>query len=375
MLTGEAEFAEWADGRPRLVMEDFYRWQRRRLGVLMDGDGPLGGRWNLDADNREPPPGHRPPRPYRPREGPLDDEVRRDLDRMRLATFGRDGPRRFAATAAEAGRALDAFVERALPEFGAYQDAMLGGERTMWHSLLSAPLNLGVLDPRRCVRRAEAALSSGDAPLNSVEGFVRQVIGWREFAWGASRQLAWAGVDALGADRPLPALLWGEGTTRMACLGDALAGLQETAYAHHIERLMLFGNLMLLLGVRPAEGLEWFRSAFVDAYDWVMAPNVLGMALHADGGRITSKPYAAGGRYVQRMSDHCGRCAYRPTDRVGERACPFTVLYWDFVARHAQRLRANPRTSRAVAGLERLDPGEVADLRDRAAALREDFDA
>jgi deoxyribodipyrimidine photolyase-related protein len=161
----------------------------------------------------------------------------------------------------------------------------------------------------------------------------------------------------------------------MACLGDALAGLEETAYAHHIERLMLFGNLMLLLGVRPAEGLEWFRSAFVDAFDWVMAPNVLGMALHADGGRITSKPYAAGGRYVQRMSDHCGRCAYRPTERVGERACPFTVLYWDFVARHADRLRGNRRTSRAVAGLGRLDPGEVRELRERARSLRSDFDA
>lgn len=373
-LTPPEAFAAWAGDRRRLVMEDFYRWQRVRLDVLMDGDGPVGGRWNLDAENRSGPPADvAPPRPYRPREGRHDEEVRRDLDAARLPSFGRDGPRLWAATADEAGRALERFTEDRLERFGTYQDAMLGGERTLWHAGLSAPLNVGVLDPMRCVRRAERALAEGAAPLNSVEGFVRQVIGWREYVWGMYRLSDWSGLNALGADRPLPVVFWGEGETRMACLGDALDGVAETAYGHHIERLMLFGNLMLLLGVEPGEGLEWFRSVFVDAFDWVMAPNVLGMALHADGGRMMTKPYAAGGRYVDRMSDHCGRCAYRPTERTGPRACPFTVLYWDFTARHRERLARNPRTSRAAAGLGRLRDLDA--VRARAAQLRERFDA
>ncbi len=375
-LTDHAEFSAWLDGRSRMVMEDFYRRQRVRLDVLMDGDRPIGGRWNLDAENREPPPrDRRPPAPRLPEEDDLDAEVRRDLDAMGLATFGLDGPRRWPATPEESEAMLEDFVTRRLPDFGRYQDAMLAGERTMWHACISAALNVGVLDPLTCVRRAERAFAEGDAPLAAVEGFVRQIIGWREYVHGLWHALDWEGVNALGADASLPAPFTGAARTRMACLSDALDGVARTAYAHHIERLMLFGNLMLLLGVRPDAALEWFRSVFVDAFDWVMAPNVLGMALHADGGRMMTKPYAAGGRYVQRMSDHCGGCEYRPTERTGARACPFTVLYWDFIARHRERFRRDPRMSRAVAGLDRLDPVEVGDLRARAARLRAHFDA
>ena len=249
-LTTAEEFAGWADGRRRVVMEDFYRWQRRRLGVLMDGDEPAGGRWNLDADNRHRPPrDRRPPRPYAPREDAIDDEVRRDLDALGLRTWGDDGPRRWPATRDQARRALAAFVERRLAGFGPWQDAMLGGERLLWHSGLSSSLNLGLLGPLEAVRAVQQAYRAGDVPLQSAEGFVRQVIGRREYVWGVYRLRArrWRRMNALRARGDLPSVLWGE-PTRMRCLSEAVGGVRATAYAHHIERLMLFGNLVLLLG-------------------------------------------------------------------------------------------------------------------------------
>jgi deoxyribodipyrimidine photolyase-related protein len=370
-------FSRWADGRRTLTMEHFYRDQRRRLDLLMDGDEPCGGRWNFDADNRKPPPPQSdPPAPYRPREGRHDEAVRRELDDFELDTWGEDGPRRWPADRAQARRALSRFIREALPTFGPYQDAMIGGERTLWHSLLSSSLNLGLLSPLEVAEAAEAAYRSGSAPLQSVEGFIRQVIGWREYVWCLYwyRQPRWRSMNALGADAPLPAVLE-TGETEMACLADAVAGVKQTAYAHHIERLMLFGNLVLLCGTEPTAALDWFHRAFIDGFHWVMAPNVLGMATWADGGEMMTKPYAASGRYVDRMSTYCKGCRYSPGVRVGEDACPFTTLYWDFLARHRATLEANRRMGPVLGNLDRFDETERRQIGERAQALRIHFDA
>ena len=371
-LTHPDEFAEWASGRKLLRMEDFYRRQRRRLDVLMDGDEPAGGRWNFDPDNRKPPPaGKRPPRPYRPREDEVDQQVRRHLDRMGLNTYGEDGPRLWAGSHAEARRALERFVETRLADFGPWQDAMLEGEPFMWHSMISPALNLGLLDPLECVRAAEAAYRDGRAPIASVEGFIRQIIGWREYVWGTYwlEGERWARMNALRAERELPEALW-SGETEMRCVAATVSSLRETGYAHHIERLMVLGNLTLLTATEPQQVLDWFHGCFVDGYEWVMAPNVLGMATYADGGRMMSKPYAAGGRYVDRMSDHCGECRFRPDRRTGEDACPFSAMYWDFLDRNRERLGDNARLRMPLRNLEGIDGGELDAIRDRARAAR-----
>jgi deoxyribodipyrimidine photolyase-related protein len=370
-------FARWADGRKRLVMEPFYRDQRRRLDLLMDGDEPAGGRWNYDSENRRPPPGDAdPPSPYRPRESAHDDAVRAELDRLGVETWGEDGPRLWPADRTQARRALRRFIDTALPMFGPYQDAMLGHRRTMWHSLLSSSLNLGLLSPLECAEAAQQAYREDRAPLPSVEGFIRQVIGWREYVWCLYwyRATEWSSYNALNADAPLPTVLE-TGETEMRCLSDAVGGLRRTGYAHHIERLMLFGNLVLLCGTRPHDALDWFHRAFIDGYAWVMAPNVLGMATWADGGQMMTKPYAASGRYVDRMSDHCQSCRYDPGTRVGENACPFTTLYWDFLSRNRRTLQANRRMAPLLGNLDRIGDTERREIRSRARALRAHFDA
>jgi deoxyribodipyrimidine photolyase-related protein len=376
-LTAEDDFEHWAHGRRRLVMEDFYRWQRSRLGVLMDGDEPCGGRWNFDAENRKgPPKGVTPPRPYRPREDALDDAVRAELDDLDIATWGDDGPRLWPADRDQARRALAHFIDTVLGDFGPYQDAMIGGQRMLWHSLLSSSLNLGLLDPLECARAAERAYREGRAPLQSVEGFIRQIIGWREYIWCMYWHVGgrWGEMNALDAHAPLPAVLE-TGQTDMRCLADAVGGLAATGYAHHIERLMLFGNLVLLAGVDPQVARDWFHRAFIDGYDWVMAPNVLGMATWADGGMMMTKPYAASGRYVHRMSDHCRACRYDPGTRTGDDACPFTTLYWDFLDRNRERLARVGRIQMPLRNLERIDPGELELIRHQARNLRERFEA
>ena len=376
-LTDPEQFSHWAAPRGRLVMEDFYRDQRRRLGLLMDGDQPTGGRWNFDAENRRTPPATaRPPQAYRPREDEHDAAVRHELDASGIKTWGEDGPRRWPANRAQAQRALRRFIEVALPEFGPFQDAMLDGQRTMWHSLLSSSLNLGLLSPLECAQAAEDAYRAGQAPLTSTEGFIRQIIGWREFIWCMYWHLApdWAQMNALDAHAPLPDVLE-TGTTRMRCLSQAVGGLRRTGYAHHIERLMLFGNLVLLTGTEPAAARDWFHRTFIDGYDWVMAPNVLGMATWADGGRMMTKPYAASGRYVDRMSDHCANCVYEPGARTGDAACPFTTLYWDFLARNRERLKDNHRMTMMLRNLDRIEPRELTEISARAGRLRRDFDA
>ena len=382
-LTSPEYFAEWAGGRKQLRMEDFYRAQRRRFDLLMDGDEPAGGAWNFDPENRKPPPADlRPPRPYRPREDGVDAEVRADLDRLvadGMAMSGADGKRIFPATRTEARRALASFCRDRLPTFGPYQDAMIGGERFMWHALLSSSLNLGLLEPLEVARAAERAYRDGDAPIESVEGFVRQVIGWREYVWGIYRLRGadMATANALGAEATVPEAIASldPEATGMACMSDVLAGVRDTAYAHHIERLMLLGNLFLTLGVQPGAAIDWFHSSFIDGFEWVMVPNVAGMALWADGGKMMTKPYAASGRYVDRMSDYCSGCRYSIKERSGPDACPFTVLYWDFLDRNRELLQSNRRMWMQMKNLDRIDPGEMGEIRKSAALLRKDFTA
>lgn len=379
-LVPHAEFGEWAGRRSggSLRMEGFYRWVREGHDLLMDGDGPAGGRWNLDHDNREPPPRGAASLdvegPWQPVEDEIDAEVRHDLDRWERAGevsfVGRDGPRRFPVTRREGLAALRRFVTHRLPEFGRYEDAVLAADPVMSHSLLSVPLNLGLLHPAECVERAEQAWRAGNAPLNSVEGFVRQIAGWREYVW----QLYWHfGEDyrhrnALRHTAPLPDwfLDLDADAVTANCLSTVLAQVRDTGWTHHIPRLMVLGSRALQDGWDPAAVTDWFHRCFVDGYDWVMLPNVVGMSQYADGGLMTTKPYTSGGAYLHKMSDLCGPCAYRPTVRVGEQACPYSTGYWAFLHRHRDRLAGNNRTAQAVRGLDRLS--DLPELLEQAAA-------
>ncbi|MFJ9637118.1 cryptochrome/photolyase family protein [Streptomyces sp. NPDC101178] len=373
-LVSHDDFAEWAgngEGKGRsgggnLRLEGFYHWVRERHDLLMDGDNPAGNRWNLDHDNREPPPRGRQALdvrgPWRPSEDEIDDEVRRDLDRWErdgeVSFVGRDGPRGFPATRREARAALRHFVAHRLAGFGRHEDAMLAADPVLSHSLLSVPLNLGLLDPAECVEPAEQAYREGEAPLNSVEGFVRQIAGWREYVW----HLYWhfgeeyRHRNALRHTTVLPDwfLDLDADAVTANCLSTVLAQVRDTGWTHHIPRLMVLGSRALQDGWDPAAVTDWFHRCFVDGYDWVMLPNVVGMSQYADGGRMTTKPYTSGGAYINKMSDFCAPCAYRPTDRTGDQACPYTAGYWSFLHRHRTRLAANHRTARAVKGLDRL---------------------
>lgn len=357
-----SDFADWAGERTKFRMEDFYRDQRRRFDILMRGNEPEGGTWNYDHDNREPPPKKQStlevPKPYQPREDDIDEQVRKDLDAMKLDTVGADGPRLFAVTPAEAKRALQRFIEHRLGAFGRYEDAMLGQDWAMSHSLLSVPLNLGVLHPLDAVHAAEQAYRDGQAPLAAVEGFIRQILGWREYMW----HLYWHfGPDytrknTLDARTPLPDW-WAEldsDTVTAECLRHALEGVRDRGWTHHIQRLMILGSHALQRGYRPDQLTEWFATTYVDGFRWVMPTNVVGMSQHADGGLLATKPYTSGGAYINKMSDHCGSCPYDPKKRLGDDACPFTAGYWAFVHRHRDLLEKNNRTQRMVSSMDRL---------------------
>lgn len=361
-------FTAWADGHgtTHLRQEDFYRWVRHTHDLLMDGDQPAGGRWNLDHDNREPPPKGAGtldvPPPYRPRESDIDAEVRADLDRWArdgdVEFVGEDGPRQFPATRREALAALRRFTAHRLATFGAYEDAVLADDATMSHSRLSSSLNLGLLDPAECVERAEACWRSGDAPLNSVEGFVRQIAGWREFVWHLYWHFGTGYRDSNELRHRAPLPDWftelSSARTDANCLTHALDQVRTTGWTHHIPRLMILGSYALQRGWEPHAVTDWFHRSFVDGYDWVMVPNVVGMSQYADGGRMTTKPYTSGGAYIDRMSDLCGPCRYKPSVRVGDDACPFTAGYWAFLHRHRDRFEHNARMSQPVRGLDRL---------------------
>jgi deoxyribodipyrimidine photolyase-related protein len=373
-VTSEEDFAAWAGaiGGRRLLLEDYYRFVRARTGILMEGEAPVGGQWNYDHDNRQPPPRNAVtlglPDPWWPEEDDIDEGVRADLDRWQAAgeirLVGDDGPRRFAATTAEARAALADFVETRLGDFGPFEDATLTGDWTMAHSLLSAPMNLGLLDPREVAETVAAEYTAGNAPLSSVEGFVRQVVGWRDYVWHLYWHLGEDFADrhnALGATSPLPRefLELDAAAIDANCLHHTIDGLRRHGWAHHIQRLMIIGNWALQRGYDPKQLTDWFTDMFVDGTPWVMTANVVGMSQHADGGIIATKPYAAGGAYINKMTDYCGGCRFNPKVRVGDDACPYTAGYWAFLDRVEPALRGNNRMAQPLAGLRRLADREA----------------
>ena len=370
---GRDDFARWARGRKQLVMEFFYRGLRKRFDVLMEDGQPAGGAWNFDRANRgsfgRKGPGQLPPpRRFEPDEitrGVLAEVADRFPDHPGdLESFG------WPVTREEAEAALDAFISRRLALFGRYQDAMWQGEPWLYHAGISAALNLKLLDPRRAVDAAVAAWRAGQAPLEAVEGFVRQVLGWREFIRGVYwlEMPGYAERNHFDHARPLPSFFW-DADTDLNCLQQCFGDTLANGYAHHIQRLMVIGNFALLAGLDPEAVCSWFLGIYVDAVEWVELPNTLGMALHADGGIVGTKPYVASGAYIKRMSNYCAGCRYDPGKRSGEDACPFNLLYWDFLARNLETLAGNPRMGLALKNLERIDAEELAQIRAGAEAF------
>ena len=367
------DFVAWARGKRSLRMEFFYRDMRRTHGVLLDGvgpdgGGPEGGQWNYDAENRK-----RLPRGV---EAPATPEFAPDaitLEVMALVAerfaghFGEVDGFSLPVTSREAHAALADFVARRLPQFGDWQDAMKTGESALFHALVSTSMNCGLLLAREVCQAAEDAYRAGLVPLNAAEGFIRQVLGWREFVRGIYwlHMPEYGRKNALGAVRAVPQFYW-DGATRMNCVHQAVVDTREHAYAHHIQRLMITGNFALLAGLDPVQVDEWYLIVYADAYEWVEMPNVRGMALFADGGVIGSKPYAASGAYINRMSDYCAGCAYDVREGVGENACPFNSLYWDFIARHADVFAGNHRMAMPVKTMQRMAPEKLGALRARA---------
>ena len=352
-----AGFSRWADGRKQLRMEFFYREMRRESGFLMDGDAPAGGQWNYDSDNRKPLPGGLG-LPRRARFEP--DGIPREvlaLVRERFKThYGTLEPFGWGVTRADALAALDHFITSCLPSFGDVQDAMKQGEPFLFHALLSPYLNCGLLTAREVCERAELAYRADLAPLNAVEGFIRQILGWREYVRGIYwlKMPDYAETNALSADRKLPDFYW-TGETKMNCLHQCVSDTMQNAYAHHIQRLMVLGNFALLAGIAPREIEAWYLAVYADAYEWVELPNVHGMVLYADGGLLASKPYAASGAYIDRMSDYCKGCVYDVKQKIGEKACPFNILYWNFMIKNEPALAGNPRMAMPFRTLHAMD--------------------
>ncbi len=376
-ICGILEFQTWAQSRNDLVMEFFYREMRRKTGLLMTADGkPEGGRWNLDKENRAPPTrGINYPEPMRFVPDETTGDVLTMVAERFAAHFGRLENFALPVTAWQARQALEHFVRTALPDFGTYQDAMVTGQDWLYHSWLSPALNLGLLTPIEVAQAAAAAYAAGDVPLNAAEGFIRQVIGWREYVrgyyWMEMPEVADA--NALEATRPLPEFYW-TGETDMLCMAEAVRNTRDHGYAHHIQRLMVLGNFAMLAGVQPQHVADWFLAVYADAYEWVELPNVIGMSQHADGGRLATKPYAAGGAYINRMSDHCKRCHYDVKQKTGPEACPFNALYWDFLARHERRFRRNRRMVQMYANWDRMQPEVRNGYRTSAATFLESLE-
>ena len=369
-ICSEGEFGQWAEGRKQLRMEYFYRDMRRKTNLMMDGDKPAGGQWNFDKDNRKP------AKPDLFRRQPLRfapdavTETVLDLVQSRFSHFGKLRPFGWATDRAGALAALDHFIAHALPSFGDEQDAMLRGDPTLSHALISPYLNLGLLTPMEVCLAAEAAWQAGCVPINAAEGFIRQIIGWREYIRGiwALKGPDYITQNALDHRAGLPPLYWGA-PTKMACLSHAIAQTRDLAYAHHIQRLMVTGNFALLAGVDPAQVHQWYQSVYIDAFEWVEAPNTIGMSQFADGGVVASKPYVSSGAYIDRMSDYCGACAYAVKEKTGENACPFNLLYWHFLVRHRDRFKSNPRMGQMYHTWDKM----AATHRDRVLAEADQF--
>jgi len=376
-LASHKAFARWIDGRADPRMEWFYREMRRHTGLLMEGGKPVGGKWNFDKENRKPPP-KRMAIP-RPPAFPPDDTTKAILDLVERRFgdhFGSIDDFGFAVTREQAEAARDWFLDNALPRFGDYEDAMITGEPVLWHAHLSPYINSGLIDPLDLCRRVEARWQEGKVPLNAAEGFIRQIIGWREYVRGI---YWWTGPDYVkrnffGNRRKLPAWYW-TGETDMHCLSEAIGQTLELAYAHHIQRLMVTGNFALIMGADPAHVHQWYLEVYADAYEWVELPNTLGMSQFGDGGLLGSKPYASSGAYINRMSDYCRHCRYDVSKRTGADACPFNALYWDFLVRNRDKLGDNRRLAMPYRNWDRIAAPEQQAIRDRAAELLEGLEA
>ncbi len=375
----DQEFIDWARSRKRLRMEDFYREGRQRFNILMEGDQPVQGRWNFDRENRKPPKGKLTlPEAlwFEPDAMTQDviDWVQRSPVFKASQTYWSIESFQWGVTREQALQVLDFFIQTRLSDFGPYQDAMVTGEQTMWHAMLSPYLNLGLLHPLEVVQAAEQAYYANQDTweINSVEGFVRQVMGWREYIHGIYIHMEeeYPQRNWFNHRQPLPDFYW-TGETPMNCLSQILAQVKQTGYAHHIQRLMVLNNFALIAGISPQELQDWFHAAFIDAYDWVMQPNVIGMGQFADGGMMASKPYAASANYINTMSDYCKPCRYNPRDRLTENACPFNFMYWDFLARHYDQLKKNYRMGQILRNLERIPAAELEQIREKALKWQE----
>jgi deoxyribodipyrimidine photolyase-related protein len=364
-LATKQAFLDWAQGRKQLRMEYFYREMRKQHQILMDADKPVGGNWNYDADNRKPPNANLAiPEPYSVKPDEITQTVI-DLVKQRFADhFGEADSFHYAVTRKDALAVLNQFVEQRLIKFGDYQDAMLMDEPWLYHSHLSFYLNCGLLLPKECIEAAEQAYYQHNAPLNAVEGFVRQILGWREYVRG----LYWLKMpdyeqeNYLAADRSLPSLFW-TAESNMRCMQQCISQTKQHAYAHHIQRLMVIGNFSLLTGLSPDEVNEWYLIVYADAFHWVELPNVTGMILFADGGVLASKPYAASGSYINKMSNYCQSCHYNVKEKQGDMACPFNYLYWDFFDRHKDKFGGNPRLSFVYKNLNKMDEQKLQQIR------------
>lgn len=367
-LTPRPLFAQWAGTQKSLVMENFYRAQRQRLDILMEGAEPVGGKWNYDADNRLPPPkgDHTWPQYLEHARDEIDLRVLQEIADRKLPVFGQLPDSTWGTSRDAALKQLDHFLTNCFQEFGAYEDAMTTESWAVNHSLLSPYLNIGLLHAEEVIEAALKRFRNGGIPLAGAEGFIRQIIGWREYING----LYWFFGDSyrhensLAATRPLLPLYEDSGKTAMKCVASNVADIDMRAWVHHIPRLMVLSNLALITGTSPQEFLDWMRRAFIDAADWVMVPNVIGMSLHADGGKLATKPYASGGAYISKMSNYCKSCAFDPKKRVGQDACPFTTLYWDFLSRNRERFSKNHRMAQQLAGINRLS--DLVETRERA---------
>jgi deoxyribodipyrimidine photolyase-related protein len=366
-LTPRPLFQSWASSQKSFLMENFYRGQRIRLGVLVEGNSPVGGAWNFDKENRLPPPKNYTWPPYL-------EFAPDEIDQSVAKQLGIDAPITWATTRAGALKALDNFIDNHFAEFGPYEDAMPTDNWALHHSLLSPYINNGLLHPSEVIEAAVAAFDSGAIPIASCEGFIRQIIGWREYVNGMYWFLGedYRHNNQLNANRPLFPLFTDPSKTSMNCVKSIVSDIQDRAWVHHIPRLMVLSNLALITGSNPQEFLDWMRENFVDASEWVMVPNVIGMGLHADGGAMMTKPYAAGGAYISRMSTYCKSCTYNPKLRVGDTACPFTTLYWDFLDRHREDFAKNHRMSQQLFAIKRLS--DLPELKERAVEVLQGLD-
>jgi deoxyribodipyrimidine photolyase-related protein len=364
------EFNTWAHGKKQLRMEFFYREMRRKTGLLMQLDGePEGGQWNYDVENRKPAPKTTltPPAPFRQTPDAITQDVLALVAKHFTDHFGELEPFTFAVTREQALAVLQQFIDERLPKFGDYQDIMLSGQPWLYHAHIGFYLNCGLLVPMECLQAAQTAYAQGKAPLSAVEGFIRQILGWREYVRGLYwlHMPGYAEKNHLQAERPLPDLFW-SGDTDLNCLKQCITETKQNAYAHHIQRLMVLGNFLLLAGVEPKAVQQWYLAVYADAYEWVELPNVNGMILFADGGIMASKPYAAGGAYINKMSNYCQGCRYKVAEKTGPTACPFNYLYWDFLHRHDGLFRKNPRMGMVYKSWDRFTPERQQEIQDDA---------